>query len=202
MRIPVDERRRALAEAALRVVARDGVAAATTRAIVAEAGMKLASFHYAYRSRDEVFREAVALVVAGEAAAAEAALGEPADLETLVRRALGAYVAAVRDDPGREQGMLELTFLALRSRELDGVAADQYARYRDLVTRLLEAGAQRTRMRWTLPLDTLARTIVAASDGLTIAVLVEGADVDLEPQLDLLARAIAATAVPDERTPA
>ena len=51
-RIPAAERRVALIEAGLRVVAREGLAAASTRAIVAEAGMSLASFHYAFESRD------------------------------------------------------------------------------------------------------------------------------------------------------
>ena len=69
-RIPATERRAALADAALIVIARDGVAAATTRAIVAEAGMPLASFHYAVASRDELLRDVVDLVVAGEGDAA------------------------------------------------------------------------------------------------------------------------------------
>ena len=56
-RIPATERRAALARAALAVIARDGVHAATTRAIVAEAGMSLASFHYAVASRDELLRK-------------------------------------------------------------------------------------------------------------------------------------------------
>lgn len=214
MRIPVEQRRAALAEAALRVVARDGVAAATTRAIVAEAGMKLASFHYAYRSRDEVFREVVSLVVDGERSAAAAVLddadaegpesGGPIALERLVRRGLAAYVDTVRAEPGREQGMLELTFLALRSPELDGVAAEQYTRYRGLVGELLAAAAAAAGMRWTLPLETLARTVVALSDGLTIAALVDGGDARLDEALDLVTPAIVAHAVPDapsERTP-
>lgn len=53
-RLPVPQRRAALIEAALRVIARDGLAAATTRAIAAEAGMSLASLHYAFTSRDEL----------------------------------------------------------------------------------------------------------------------------------------------------
>ena len=55
-RIPAAERRAALIDAALRVVSRNGLAQATTRAIVAEAGMSLASFHYAFESRDELDR--------------------------------------------------------------------------------------------------------------------------------------------------
>ena len=69
-RIPAAERRAALAAAARTVIARDGLAAATTRAIVAEAGMPLASFHYAVASRDELLRDVVELVVADEGTAA------------------------------------------------------------------------------------------------------------------------------------
>ncbi len=69
-RLPAEVRRAALVEAALRVMARDGLAAGTTRAIVAEAGMSLASFHYAFASRDELLRELVHRVVGHELAAA------------------------------------------------------------------------------------------------------------------------------------
>ncbi|MBN9606356.1 MAG: TetR family transcriptional regulator C-terminal domain-containing protein [Actinomycetales bacterium] len=210
MRVSAEQRRRELAAAALRVVVRDGVAAATIRAIVAEAGMKLASFHYAYRSRDEVLREVVRLVVEGErettaAALAEAAAppasgradeaGGPELLAALTRRTLGAYLASVHADPGREQGMLELTFTALRTPELEGVAAEQYAQYRGLVAEILAAGAELAGMRWTAPLEELARAIVAISDGLTVAALVDP-DADLEPVLDLLVPALVARAEP------
>jgi len=204
MRIPVDERRAALAVAALRVIARDGVHAATTRAIAAEAGMPLASLHYAYRSRDELLREAVALVVAGEREAVAGLLdadgdeGAPPDIAPLVRAALGAYLDLLRAEPGREQGMLELTFHALRAPGLDGVAQEQYAQYRGLVAELFAAAAERCGIRWDTPVDALARMAVAATDGLTVAWLVEGDEAGLDVQLDLVASAIVAHAVPEE----
>ena len=73
-RIPADQRRALLVQAALRVIAKQGVSGATTRAIVAEAGMSLASFHYAFRSHDEMMRELVAYVVDAESMASFAAL--------------------------------------------------------------------------------------------------------------------------------
>ena len=57
MRLSSAERRALLLQAALRVIAEQGVAGATTRAIVAEAGMSLASFHYAFRSHAEMMRD-------------------------------------------------------------------------------------------------------------------------------------------------
>src|SRR5699024_6117672 len=56
VRIPVAERRGALLTAAFTVIASRGLAAASTRAIVAEAGMSLASFHYAFDSREELLQ--------------------------------------------------------------------------------------------------------------------------------------------------
>src|SRR3954452_6849750 len=71
-RLPAEARRAALVEAALQVMSRGGLAAGTTRAIVAEAGMSLASFHYAVASRGALLRELGLGVVAHELPAATA----------------------------------------------------------------------------------------------------------------------------------
>jgi AcrR family transcriptional regulator len=52
------DRREELIEAAIRVLIRDGVDAATTRAISVEAGAPLATLHYCFASRDELLDEA------------------------------------------------------------------------------------------------------------------------------------------------
>ena len=65
-RMSADARRAELLQAALRVMSRDGIAAGTTRAIVAEAGMPLATFHYCFRSRNELLRELITLLTSQE----------------------------------------------------------------------------------------------------------------------------------------
>lgn len=197
MRLSVEQRRTALAHAALTVIARDGLAAATTRAIVAEAGMALASFHYAYESRVELLRDVIRLVLEGERDAVGALLDLPeADFATLIRGGLGAYVGNLREAPGREQGMLELTFHSLREPALEGMALEQYAHYRALVTGLLLAAAERCGMRWLQPVEQLARFVVTCTDGLTVAWLVDHDDAAIEPQLDLIAAALLTQAQP------
>jgi AcrR family transcriptional regulator len=196
-RIAAADRRARLAEAALAVAARDGLAAASTRAIVAEAGMPLASFHYAVPSRDELLRDVVALVVAQEGAAAGELLNDAADVREGLRVALGGYLALVRRDPGLEQAMFELTQHALRTPGLHDLPAEQYARYHAVAAALLEEGAARLRVRWTVPIADLARLLVVITDGATLAWLADRDDAAADRVLDLAADALAAFAVPD-----
>lgn len=55
----IDRRRELLLEAGERVIARVGLEGATIRAIVGEAGMSLASFHYAFTSREDFIRRLI-----------------------------------------------------------------------------------------------------------------------------------------------
>ena len=172
-RLPASVRRAALVEAALTVMARDGLAAGTTRAIVAEAGMSLASFHYAFASRDELLRELVHRVVGGELAAATADLELDAGLAGLLRSAARGYVDHLEREPGAEQLMLELTLYALRDPALQPVARQQYRAYTAAATRLLEQAATLTGARWRRPVPELARLLVTLVDGATTTWLVD-----------------------------
>jgi AcrR family transcriptional regulator len=191
-RIPAAQRRAALANAALTVISRDGLAAATTRAIVAEAGMPLASFHYAVPSRDELLRDVVELVVAEEGVAALAPLlAQAGSIREAARLALTAYFALVRRDPGHEQAMFELTQYALRTPGLDRLPAEQYARYRTLAIELLDAATARYRPDWRVPVPELARLLVGFTDGLTLAWLADRDDAAAERSIELAADTIA-----------
>ena len=54
-RLDADSRRQQLVDAAVKVIAKHGVAGATTRRIAAEAGAPLASLHYAFHTKDDLF---------------------------------------------------------------------------------------------------------------------------------------------------
>jgi AcrR family transcriptional regulator len=198
-RVSSAERRVALVRAALRVIDRDGVHGATTRAIVAEAGMSLASFHYAFRSRDELIREVIAVVVRDEqrvSLEALEAIEEGADIRTAVRAGLQAYFDLMRTNPAREQSLQELVQYALRTAGLEGLPRAQYAAYRHAARVLLERGAELTRVGWAMPIDRLARVLIALTDGFTIAWLADRDDVAAGALMDFVADTIAALAVP------
>jgi AcrR family transcriptional regulator len=199
-RIPATERRDALARAALTVISRDGLAAATTRAIVAEAGMPLASFHYAVASRDELLRDVIALVVAEEGTAALAPLlAQAGSIREAARLAFFGYLEFVRNDPGHEQAMFELTQYALRTPGLDDLPAEQYARYHLLAVELLDVVTLQFQPEWTVPVRDLARLLVSLTDGLTLAWLADRDDAAAARAIELAADAMAGFARSSER---
>ena len=175
-RIPAPERRVALIEAALRVVSRNGIAQATTRAIVGEAGMSLASFHYAFDSRDELIDELITTVVAREQQAVIPDVVPGVGLADVLESGILRYFEHLKADPEHEQAMLELTQYALRSPDRHPLALAQYTRYVELAERSLELAADVAEVTWRVPVADVARVLVAFTDGLTLTWLVDRDD--------------------------
>lgn len=157
-----DDRRRELVEAALRVMARDGVAAATTRAITAEAGMSQSRFHYCFRPKAELLHEVVATMVRNQLDSVLGAVRSGGD----VGSALRAYCRHLTENPERHQLSYELTQYALRTPGLAELAAQQYRTYLDATAEVLAV------VRARVP----ARLVVAVLEGITLQWLVDRDD--------------------------
>lgn len=194
--IPVHERRRALIEATLRVVAARGLGQATTRAIVAEAGMSLASFHYAFESRDELIDELIKTMVERERAAVLPELVPGSSLQEVIEAGLLGYFGHLRNDPEHEQAMLELTQYALRSEERSSLARTQYTSYAEIAESSLIFAATYTASRWLVPVPSVARVLLALTDGLTLSWLVDRDDESARAAIATAARALSALAEP------
>ncbi|MGI9823748.1 TetR/AcrR family transcriptional regulator [Agromyces sp. Marseille-Q5079] len=175
-RIPAPERRAALIEAALRVISRNGIAQATTRAIVAEAGMSLASFHYAFDSRDELIDELISAVIDHARHAVMPDDLVDGTLVEMLEAGIIRYFEHLKADPEHEQAMLELTQYALRSPERHPLARAQYAKYVELAEQSLVIAAERSGSEWQVPVARVARVLVAFTDGLTLTWLVDRDD--------------------------
>ena len=78
-RIAVEDRRTALLTAALRVIGREGMGAASTRAVAAEAGMPTASFHYVFASYDDMVEQLVGTILDAQQEGVAAAVDRVAD---------------------------------------------------------------------------------------------------------------------------
>lgn len=178
------------------MIAEHGISGATTRAIVAEADMSLASFHYAFRSHDEMMRELIAYVVEAESTAAFAVLRPGAHIEMSLRDGLYAFLDYVIADPGHEHVMQELVQYSMRTPGLEHLAAEQYDAYRGAVTELLTEGAAAAHVTWSLPVAEVARLVVTVTDGVTLAWLADRDTAAARRVLDFAAASLASLAIP------
>lgn len=198
-RMSIAERRSELVAAALRVIAEQGVHAATTRAISAEAGMPQASFHYAFESRDELMREVVRHVVEQEESSilpAIAPASAPADLREAIRSGLRHYFAGVTADPDHERAMFELAQYSQRTPGAEQLAAQQYASYFELAEASLKAAEHLVGVSWVIPVDEVAKVLVGLTDGLTTTWLATHDDAAAQRFIDIAADAIVALSRP------
>lgn len=181
-----DGRRAELVEAAGRVVARDGVAAATTRRIAEEAGLPHGLVHYWFASKDELLEEVIMTLLRQfeEVTAALAGEGQAGDSPvtssdtspaSYVRDAFRAAFGVVEaDDPGNQLSTYELTTWALRAPQGRELARQQYAAYRETAAAICKPwlaahGA-------SLPegtADVLARFVAVLFDGAVLAWLAD-----------------------------
>jgi AcrR family transcriptional regulator len=197
-RISAGDRRSALMQAALRVIAARGVTGATTRAIVSEAGMSLASFHYAFESRDAMMRQLIGFVVENETVAAFESLRYGSDIRTALRDGLQAFFEVVISDPGHEQVMFELMQYSLRTPELTDLPGEQYTGYRAAVSGLLETAAADIGVEWLMPVDDVARLVVVLTDGITLAWLADRDEAAAHRVIEFAATSLAALARPHD----
>ena len=195
-RITSSARRELLAAAALSVIGTRGLAQATTRAIVAEAGMSLASFHYAYRSRDELLIEVMQRVVDAEVSAAKLTLTPGSDIHESLMSGFHAYLDYVMADPGHERALQELLHHAMVTPGLNHLAREQYESYHRAVTQLLEHAALSAGVEWTEPVTDVTRFVVAMTDGITLAWLAHRDTAAAQRTVEFAVEAIAQLAAP------
>ncbi|THA79671.1 TetR family transcriptional regulator C-terminal domain-containing protein [Streptomyces sp. A0592] len=173
-RMPSAERRRQLTEAAIRVMARDGVARATTRSICAEAGVSLSVFHYCFESKQALLESVIAAITEHGIAVAREAIRPRATLRETIRAGFQAYWDHVAANPGEHMLTYELTQYALRRPGFEHLARRQYELYSDTYTELIEQLRRLMPFELRVPVHVLARYLAAMTDGLTLNHLVLG----------------------------
>lgn len=195
-RVSATDRRRQLVEAAFRVIGRDGFAAATTRAICAEAGAPVATFHYCFASKEELLVELTEVTVAALRDAQVDGVHIVGDLGESLRETLRQWWATVEAAPEREVVLTGLTHHALHEPSLAGVAQRQYEAYHRTAAATLSSLAEACGVAWSVPVEQVARMLVVVTDGVTIAWLVDRDSAAALATLDGFAGVLAGLAVP------
>ena len=191
MRMSAEDRRDRLVEAAIRVMTRDGVSRATTRAIASEAGMPLGVFHYAFHSKQELVSRVTETIAQQSKAEIDAVVfsSDTKDLYQLILAGLTAYFDHVVAHPHEHLVTYELTTAALREPELEDVARRQYDYYLKENEQLLLAAAELFGFEFTEPVAVVTRYTLSVVDGLALNWLARGNEEEAREVLRLTARA-------------
>ena len=191
-RMSAADRRDPLVAAAIRVMTRDGVVKATTRAIAAEAGMPLGVFHYAFRSKAELMAVVTERIAQQSKAEIDAATlsGDTDDPFELVLGGLCAYFDHVVAHPDQHLVTYELTTTALRDEELLDVAKRQYDYYLDENEKLLAAVAELRGFEFADPVPVVSRYLFSVMDGLALNWLARGGEEEARKVIELTARTV------------
>jgi AcrR family transcriptional regulator len=196
-RLSYADRRAELVDAAVRVIAREGLGGASTRAIVAEADMPLGAFHYVFGSRDDLITAVIEHITEQERLAAwidAGRLDPAASLEDVLIRGLEGYLRLLESDPTRELVLLDAAAHAMRhDRE---AARRQGATYLAGAESSLRYAAELTGSEWTAPLPEIAWSFASALDGLTLTWLTGGDGDAARRHIRFLARSFAALSTP------
>ncbi|WP_406327922.1 TetR/AcrR family transcriptional regulator [Streptomyces sp. NBC_00203] len=190
-RMPLAERRRQLTEAAIRAMARDGVAKTTTRSIAAEASVSLSVFHYCFDSKQALVESVITTLTDHSVTVVKDALRPRATLEETVRAGFQAYWDHVRAHPDEHMLTYELTQYALRQPGFEHLARRQYELYSDAYAVLIDQLTRSMNLRLRVPVSVLARYLAAMTDGLTLNYLVLGDESAWTEILDTLIAHIA-----------
>lgn len=175
-RRPDDGRRAQLIEAATRVIAREGVAAATTRRIAAEAGVPHGLLHYWFTGKDELLQEVVQRMLRQlEAVASEPAARVPelAAADDFIQRFRSAFELIEGDDRGRQIALFELTTWSLRSTEFQDLARTQYAAYRATAESVTGPWLRAHEVDLPTTPEIFAQFVAALFDGVNLAWLAD-----------------------------
>lgn len=158
--------------------------------------MSLASFHYAFASRDEMMEELIAYVVENQTVAAFSTIRHGSDIRTTVRDGLQSYFETMVADAGHERVLFELMLFSLRTPGLENLPKKQWANYRKGATELLKAAAVNAGIEWRRPIGEVAELLITVTDGLTLAWLATGDRTAAATVMDIAADSLAALAVP------
>jgi AcrR family transcriptional regulator len=198
---PSGDRQAEILAAAVRVLARDGIAQATTRRLAAEAGINQATLLYYAGSKDAlllaVLREMMRLTSEIALAAAPTGLSP----REAIRHSVTAFWEHVEAAPELQIMQYELTLYALRNPESAWLAREQYDGYRAVVEERLREAYASAGATCAIPFDVLARVIVAGLDGLILQFISDRQAARARRDLEALIAAVIALAEGATRWP-
>ncbi len=166
-RVVVD-RRAEILEAAIRVLARDGIAATTTRKIATEAGVNQATLRYYFGSKDSLLRDVLQEMMRTTQEVVQEGATFEGDIREAIAKSIWAFWSHVEQQAEWQVMQYELTLYALRNSEAAWLAKQQYEGYNELVEALIRQNFEMKQRTCAIAYAELARFIVGGLDGIIL----------------------------------
>jgi TetR/AcrR family transcriptional regulator, regulator of biofilm formation and stress response len=168
-RIPSDVRRQQFIEAAVTVIARDGVDGATTRRIAEEAGAPLATLHYCFQTKENLLWAVFERLADTVRTATEQRLPDGQDLTAIASELVRESMRTAIERPDENRTQIEIWLWAERNDA--EFASRMYDKY------LIASQEFLRKAKVPLPadeLETVTRMIIAVVDGLCMQLITHG----------------------------
>lgn len=193
--LSAEERRRTIIDAAIEVIAGEGLAKATTRRIAERANAPLGALHYCFRNKEELIQ-----VVSDEGAEMLATAFDEVDpkvgFEATLRESIAALWRWVEANVGLQLALMELAMFKIRQGDDDDLYRmwDRFGGdlLRDRLGRALEADP----VDLQVPLAEIVRFINHRFDGLILEFAASKDNEACQRQTELLAEALILLSVP------
>jgi len=193
--VEASERTRQSVAAARAVMAREGVANTTVRAVAAEAGAPLGTLQYVFPTKEQLLRAVIEDVVDEIAVVLAESLPTNGGLARSIREGVEAFWATLVTDQVQLQVMQgELLNYSLRKAGQEHLAQWQYERYRSVLAEWCERAAVAAGETTTVPFDQLARVLLAGLDGLIVQYVCEPDDARAKADLAVVVDMVIAAA--------
>lgn len=183
VRLAITERRELLIAAAWRVMIDQGVAAATTRAICAEAGMPQSSFHYCFDSRTDLLKIVVTSRIPVYVEQSLAQLDTTGSVVERAHRTLGAYWQDVVENTPMHAVLFDIAMTSYYDPELRELGDFQYRQFHQAAVAILSHVVADGRYVWLDDVEMLAVNLVAFLDGATLRYIIDPATPGLEDSI-------------------
>ncbi|WP_244296358.1 TetR/AcrR family transcriptional regulator [Pseudoclavibacter terrae] len=164
---PIDERRQQLIDAGIELLAEEGVAAVTTRAVTSRAGLPHGSFHYCFPTKGALFAAILESEISQTMGVAFTPPQESHSAKEHLERGLLAHLELTRAHPERALALNELTAIAHRDPDLQHLSTWEHTEYIREVTANLDEWANTRKLRLTIPTSEAAAFLVAVADGVS-----------------------------------
>jgi AcrR family transcriptional regulator len=184
--VPAQERRQQIIEAAVRVLAREGVAGASTRRIAEEADANLGTLHYTFRGKDDVFDAVFNYCWHVTSQIFDEVIVEGAGMESGALAILNRYADLVVADPDFVATQYHLLTWSLTTDAGRRMADRAYRAMDDIVVEALNrAKAADEPANHELA---IARIIIGVIDGICLRFLVSRSEQEMRDSIAMGAR--------------